>query len=98
MSRLRAYLANYGFVDTSLNPLGDADGYGAHAMDIMGGLDVIEAAVRNGTYTNTFDFYEAIMVLLNELKEPHTTFIPPCVSKFVYMLPFYFEMEKNENS
>ncbi|KAA6368902.1 MAG: hypothetical protein EZS28_035571 [Streblomastix strix] len=80
---LKNYLSGYVFLDTSLNPPGAPIGYGKHAVDIMGTLDSIGA---NSSYTNTFDFYEDIMVLLNNLKDPHTIFTPPCVSNLYYIV------------
>ncbi|KAA6381152.1 MAG: hypothetical protein EZS28_023321 [Streblomastix strix] len=78
---LKNYLSGYVFLDTSLNPPGAPIGYGKHAVDIMGTLDAIGA---NASYINTFDFYEDIMVLLNNLKDPHTIFTPPCIQKLIY--------------
>ncbi|KAA6384291.1 MAG: hypothetical protein EZS28_020181 [Streblomastix strix] len=71
------HLNNYAFIDTSLNPTGTPIGYGKHAVNILGYLDLINTSI----YTNTFDFLEDILVLLNNLKDPHTIFNPPCVSK-----------------
>ncbi|KAA6384290.1 MAG: hypothetical protein EZS28_020180, partial [Streblomastix strix] len=77
ISLLKEYLNSYAFLDTSLNPPGTPIGYGNHAVNININLEKI----NNITYTNTFDFYESIMILLNNLKDPHTIFTPPCVSK-----------------
>ncbi|KAA6390035.1 MAG: hypothetical protein EZS28_014439 [Streblomastix strix] len=83
ISLLKEYLNSYSFIDTSLNPPGSPIGYGKHAVNIFSGLDEINKTA----YTNTFDFYESIMILLNNLKDPHIIFTPPCVSKVYYMLP-----------
>ncbi|KAA6377452.1 MAG: hypothetical protein EZS28_027022, partial [Streblomastix strix] len=80
ISLLKEYLNSYTFLDTSLNPPGSPIGYGKHAVNININLQKI----NNITYTNTFDFYESIMILLNNLKDPHTIFTPPCVSKVYY--------------
>ncbi|KAA6395726.1 MAG: hypothetical protein EZS28_008747 [Streblomastix strix] len=80
---LQDYLNSIAFTDTSHNPSGSPIGYGKHAVNIFSGLE----AINNITYTNTFDFYEDIMILLNNLKDPHTIFTPPCVSKVYYMFP-----------
>ncbi|KAA6377285.1 MAG: hypothetical protein EZS28_027185 [Streblomastix strix] len=77
ISLLKEYLNSYAFIDTSLNPLGAPIGYGKHAVNININLDKI----NNITYSNTFDFYESIMILLNNLKDPHILFIPSCVQK-----------------
>ncbi|KAA6402212.1 MAG: hypothetical protein EZS28_002264 [Streblomastix strix] len=77
------YLSGYSQLDTSLNPPGPSIGYGNHSVDIIGGLEEINSSTK---YTNTFDFYEDIMVLLNKLKDPSTIFIPPCVQKFSYQV------------
>ncbi|KAA6393278.1 MAG: hypothetical protein EZS28_011193, partial [Streblomastix strix] len=90
---LKNYLSGYVFLDTSLNPPGAPIGYGKHDVDIIGGLNSISA---NTSYTNTFDFYEDIMVLLNKLKDPHTIFTPPCVSKFYYI--YYYSIDVKRDS
>ncbi|KAA6396967.1 MAG: hypothetical protein EZS28_007501, partial [Streblomastix strix] len=90
---LKNYLSGYVFLDTSLNPSGAPIGYGKHDVDIMGSLDAIGS---NESYTNTFDFYEDIMVLLNKLKDPHTIFTPPCVSKFYY--GYYYSIDVRRDS
>ncbi|KAA6393847.1 MAG: hypothetical protein EZS28_010623, partial [Streblomastix strix] len=89
---LKEYLNSYAFLDTSLNPTGSPIGYGKHAVDIIGSLNSISA---NISYNNTFDFYESIMILLNNLKDPHTIFTPPCVSKFNYLF-FNFKVNQNQ--
>ncbi|KAA6399765.1 MAG: hypothetical protein EZS28_004714 [Streblomastix strix] len=83
ISLLKEYLNSYAFLDTSLNPPGSPIGYGKHAVNINFNLDKI----NNITYTNIFDFYEDIMILINNLKDPHTILTPPCVSKVYYMFP-----------
>ncbi|KAA6354058.1 MAG: hypothetical protein EZS28_050415, partial [Streblomastix strix] len=93
ISLLKTYISGYAFIDTSLNPDGGSIGYGAHSVDIMGGLDSIGA---NTSYTNTFDFYEDIMVLLYKLKDPHTEFHPPCLWNFQYFINANFYVYKNE--
>ncbi|KAA6374055.1 MAG: hypothetical protein EZS28_030418 [Streblomastix strix] len=93
ISLMKTYLSSYAFIDTSLNPDGGTIGYGAHSVDIMGGLDSIGA---NTSYTNTFDFYEDIMVLLYKLKDPHTEFEPPCVQNFWYYFNYNFFVDINE--
>ncbi|KAA6395476.1 MAG: hypothetical protein EZS28_008996 [Streblomastix strix] len=91
ISLLKEYLNSYAFIDTSLNPPGAPIGYGKHAVNIIISLDKINKSI----YNNTFDFYEDIMVLLNNLKDPHTIFTPPCVSKFNYLF-FNFKVNQNE--
>ncbi|KAA6400394.1 MAG: hypothetical protein EZS28_004083 [Streblomastix strix] len=83
ISILKEYLNSYAFIDTSLNPPGAPIKQGKHAVNININLDKINKI----TFTNTFDFYEQIMILLNNLKDPHTIFTPPCVSKVYYMFP-----------
>ncbi|KAA6391947.1 MAG: hypothetical protein EZS28_012522 [Streblomastix strix] len=55
---------------------------GKHAVNINISLDKINKTI----YTNKFDLYESIMILLNNLKDPHAILTPPCVSKQTYAL------------
>ncbi|KAA6358127.1 MAG: hypothetical protein EZS28_046346, partial [Streblomastix strix] len=91
MSNLKTYLNSYTFKDTALFPNVNGTGYDQPSVDIFGGLEQIEHA----SYNNTFDFYERVMVLLNKLKDAHTYFVPPCVQKFSYTLPYYFSIYQN---
>ncbi|KAA6386461.1 MAG: hypothetical protein EZS28_018010 [Streblomastix strix] len=88
---LKTYLQSYTFVDTSLNPNVNKVGYDQSPVDIFTSLDEIEQT----SFNNTFDFYERIMVLLNNLKDAHTYFFPPCIQKFAYVLPYIFSIYQN---
>ncbi|KAA6394993.1 MAG: hypothetical protein EZS28_009482 [Streblomastix strix] len=81
---LKEYLNSYAFLDTSFNLIGSPIGNGKHAVNKNNSLHSISA---NTSYTNTFDFYEQIMILFINLKDPHTIFTPPCVSKVYNMFP-----------
>ncbi|KAA6361642.1 MAG: hypothetical protein EZS28_042831, partial [Streblomastix strix] len=80
ISHLKEYPNSYAFLDTLLNPPGAPIRYGKHAANIFSGLEAIKSAIHK----NTFDFYEDIMILLNNLKDPHVIFTRQCVSKEHY--------------
>lgn len=88
---MKAYLNSYTFKDTALYPNASGSGYDQPSIDIFDSLDEIGQT----SFNNTFDFYERIMVLLNDLKDAHTYFIPPCIRKFSYVLPYFFNIYSN---
>ncbi|KAA6366804.1 MAG: hypothetical protein EZS28_037668, partial [Streblomastix strix] len=90
---VKTYLNSYAFKDTSLYPNANGTGYDQPSVDIYGSLDEIE----HTQFNNTFDFYERIMVLLNKLKDAHTYFVPPCIQKFSYVLPYVFSIYQNSD-
>ncbi|KAA6378954.1 MAG: hypothetical protein EZS28_025519, partial [Streblomastix strix] len=90
---LETYLQSYAFIDTALNPNVGGNSYNQDPVDLLWAL----RDIRRETYNNTFDFYERLMVLFNSMKETHTYFVPPCIQKFAYVLPYIFSIFPDEN-
>ncbi|KAA6390793.1 MAG: hypothetical protein EZS28_013680 [Streblomastix strix] len=90
------YLKSYCFYDTSLAPIGGDIGYGKYAMNIANELQNIYNNA-NSQKTPLLQFYQQIGVKIAELKDPHTSFSPPCVTSVFFVLPYLFYPELDSN-
>ncbi|KAA6385518.1 MAG: hypothetical protein EZS28_018955 [Streblomastix strix] len=91
---LETYLQSYVFIDTALNPNQNGSCYNQKPVDLLFSL----RDIKKETYINTYDFYERLMVLFNDLKDAHTYFEPPCLNKFAFVLPYYFSIYPSSNN
>ncbi|KAA6390017.1 MAG: hypothetical protein EZS28_014455 [Streblomastix strix] len=89
IQQLKKYFGTYPFRDIILDPPSPPRGYGANPINFFKRLDDI----ASWSHTNTFDFYQNITQLVNELHCAHTVFEAPCFSHFKVKFPFQFNFE-----
>ncbi|KAK2946187.1 hypothetical protein BLNAU_18863 [Blattamonas nauphoetae] len=86
ISVLKEYMENMAFKDILKSP---PEPYEKLKQDITANLDKIL-----GEATSTFDFYTKILATTNSMKDAHTSYAPPCLSLFYYILPFVLLPER----
>lgn len=81
----KQYLESYAYRDIMLNPPAP---HSYQAFDVLAELDALtEAPPSNG-----FEYVEAIKAIIQQFRDAHCQFVPPCESPFTFVLPFLFKL------